>query len=412
MKDEKKKRDDITEEIRMANAAALEASTAAVKAKEAAATAASKALQAEEQVEISSAKAEEAAVLATRAVLEEKMKKAQSATLNQDRMIAETKEYAATVTSQAEKALLASQEAQEAATKSQEAAAAAESAAAEVNTAIELRQQARKVSEIAAEAATTAQTKAEEAQTASQAADIAVDVAEAANQNAKAQSAKAEAENAADIAESATGSRDGDSKETSWKSAAGQPVFSFSKLILGGFAGVFFYGIMMVMYFILHPCVNEETCSAMLSDRRTLRLRELRDPKGKERFFYDVHVYRWMMRNVPVLNQQIDDIVSAFRFYAQKDGVTDFTLLAVGDLTVTAQKLEQALVQRTQDEVFTLKTEVLTEPNTRSFYEQMDRISNVFLVSEYDMTGVPMLRKAMVSLEECDVKQEGHIVLN
>ena len=190
-----------------------------------------------------------------------------------------------------------------------------------------------------------------------------------------------------------------------------EPAVSIGKFVMGMLLGIFLYGIILVAFIILIPHVNEETCSTLLADRRTIRLREIKEPKGRERFFKDVIVYRWRNRGVPKLEQQMEDAASTLRYYARKEALTNYILLNVSSMTDSSEKIKEALIDWLKDESFSITSEMPSKANTEEFFEQIGRLTNVFLVSEYDVTKVSDLQKRIANLLDFDVKLAGHIVL-
>ena len=429
VKKETKRRQELAAKVALALDAAKKAAQTAQEASETALALTEYAQQTEEYAEISAAKAEEAAISAAKALENEKNAKAEQKTVEYEQSLAEAQDNADASDEAADEARKAAAKAMSAAEASQQAAADAESAVAESNTASKLREQAKKAAEDAAEIVQTIQNKAAEAQTAADSAQQAVQLAEAqgaldsANEAENAvEEAAAQIDEAAEELDIDTENSEPDDEEEEDEEgedeAPDPPVISIKRLFLGGLIGIFVYGALLVVWIILRPRVCQETCSSLLSDRRTIRLRDLREPRTfKEQLFNDLYVYRWRNRNVPTLDRQLDNAVSCLDYFAVKSskvrdgGAVILPFVYVGKLTDESVVLMDALCDRCKAAGIDIERIELDESDGTLYYRTIENLSEAYLVSEYDKTSVNKLYKMMKDLSTYDISLDGNIVL-
>ena len=412
---EQDRRNAIAERINSALEAAEDAKQAASVSRDTATALAEAALRAEEQAELSATEAQEAAAAAVRAKEKEKEAKAESRLAAGRQKESEAREDTEAASEAAGEAQKAAQKAAAAAETSRQAAEAAQTAAGESETAAELRLKVQEASERAAAYAQKAQEKADAALEAATAAQNATDLAEAASAAADAADANAEAQQAATETEQAASgtdiaTEDADGSESEEEIAP--PSISAGKLLLGAVCGIFLYGMLLVCWIIFRPKVCEETCSEMLADRRTVRVRRLEEPSGFwDCLHNDVYVWRWRNRNTPTFEQQMEDAGSMIRFLSRKDGVAEPVLAAVGRLTDSSSEILEQLSQEAADDAAALETVLLDGEERKRYFDEIEQLKDVLLVSEYGKTDLRILQKVLQDMKQFGVRCEGHIVL-
>ena len=413
---EKAYRDGLSEKIEAAKSSAEEAMVAASEAKASAENSAVSAAKAEEQSELKAKEAEEAAKEALKARAAEKQAKAKAAEARRLQSAEEASDSALLAEGESENAARAAAKAKAAAEIAEEMALAADEAANNVDTAVELRESAREASRIASEASEEADAKAAEALAAYQAASEAVDIANASELSAQAQAASEEAQLAATEAEAAeeaaVSDMDEDETEPAEDEAAVEaPSLNPSRLLLGMIFGMFLYGGAVFAYIILRPRVCLETCSALLSDRRTMWIREYREPGTLfERFIGDVFIYRLTHKGIPALGVQLERAAASLKFFADKDGIDFIVLLSTSDRAENNARIEASLLDKATGNLPDIKA-LTVRYTDADYYEQVRKLSDVVLVSEYGITDVNNLNKTLSDLREYGIRCIGHLVL-
>lgn len=412
---EKAYRKELSDEVEKAKSAAEEAAVAAIEAGEAAEISAINAAKAEEDAELKAREAEEAAAEAARARAAQKAAKTKAAEALNQRSVSEASEnakYAEVESDNARRAALKAKSAAEvAAGLSEEAEAAAQS----VDCAVELREKAKEAADTAAEASELADAKANDALLASQAAAEAVEIAKAAEEAAQAESASEEAiliaEEAKLAAEESDVTEDEEDEALEEEETVDPPSFSLSKLIIGIMLGLFLYGGIVFAFIILRPRVCPETSRELLSDRRTIWLREYREPKTLfERFINDVHIYRLRHRNLPAIGVQLEKAISSLDFFAKKDGFDSITLLSSDELKEKNALLQEMLMDKNADSKFKLDAMTISEDDP-DYYNRIEELKDVILVSEYEISPLNRIYQTLCDLKEYGINCRGHLIL-
>ena len=406
-------RQELYEEVEKANNAVLEAVAAAKSARDFAEISAQNAARAEEQAELKASEAEEAAKEAVKAKAAEKIAKLNAAEESKENSVIEANDNAASAEKESDNAQRAAIKARSAAEVAALMAEEAETAAKGVDTAVSVRENAKDASLAASKAADEAEAKASEALLASQAATEAASIANASEQAAIATQASEDAQLAAEEAQllaDETEIEEADEEDTDEEILAA-PSFKVSKLAIGMILGMMLYGGVIFVSVILWPKVCEETSSELLSDRRTIWLREYKEPKTfVERFLNDVYVYRLRHSKLPALEQQIKRAAASLDFFAKKSGIDSFVLLSTNDLSESDAGIRDMLIRESSNIGLKIKSAMIRE-NDGDYYDKIEGLSDVVLVSEYGITGVNALHRSVSGLKEYGINLLGHLVL-